>query len=156
MHTHLSVDDVVFLQVWHKKYVILRRASSKGPCCLEMYNDNSNISTEMCKYTDLSSVLSITRISKKYGFTINFTDGTLKDFYLESGIHLYSMCVAGPLSGPVRSRNSASGPIILYLVIQTNKQVESYFLNHNSSIPFCCTDSLLMTHHCELSLSIIV
>jgi len=28
-----------------------------------------------------------------------------------------------------------------------NKQVESCFLNHNSSIHFCCTDSLLMTHH---------
>ena len=30
----------------------------------------------------------------------------------------------------------------------TNKQVESCFLNHNSSINFCCTDSLLMTHRC--------
>ena len=38
----------------------------------------------------------------------------------------------------------------------TNKQVESCFLNHNSSIHFCCTDSLLMTHcgglACSLSI----
>jgi hypothetical protein len=38
----------------------------------------------------------------------------------------------------------------------TNKQVESCFLNHNSSIHFCCTDSLFMTHRGELSLSIII
>ena len=31
-------------------------------------------------------------------------------------------------------------------MVQTNKQVERSFLNHNSSIHFCCTDSLLMTH----------
>ena len=31
------------------------------------------------------------------------------------------------------------------------KQVESYCLNHNSSIHFCCTDSLLMTHRGGLS-----
>ena len=36
------------------------------------------------------------------------------------------------------------------------KQVESCFLNHNSSIHCCCTDSLLMTHHGGLSLSIII
>jgi len=38
----------------------------------------------------------------------------------------------------------------------TNKQVESCFLNYNSSIHFCCTDSLLMTHRGGLSLSIII
>ena len=38
----------------------------------------------------------------------------------------------------------------------TNKQVESCFLNHNSSIHFCCTDSWLMTHRSGLSLSIII
>ena len=38
----------------------------------------------------------------------------------------------------------------------TNKQVESCFLNHNSSSHFCCTDSLLMTHRGGLSLSIII
>jgi hypothetical protein len=36
------------------------------------------------------------------------------------------------------------------------KQVESCFLNHNSSNHFCCTDSLLMTYLCGLSLSIII
>ena len=41
-------------------------------------------------------------------------------------------------------------------MVQTNKQVESCFLNHNSSIHFCCTDSLLMTHRGGLSLSIII
>ena len=41
-------------------------------------------------------------------------------------------------------------------MVQTNKQVESCFLNHNSSINFCCTDSFLMTHRDGLSLSIII
>ena len=36
------------------------------------------------------------------------------------------------------------------------KQVESCFLSHNSSIHFCCTDSLLMTHRGGLSLSIFI
>ena len=44
----------------------------------------------------------------------------------------------------------------LLLRIQTNKQVESCFLNHNSSIHFCCTDSLLMIHRGGHSLSIII
>jgi hypothetical protein len=45
-------------------------------------------------------------------------------------------------------------PLLSYMQIHwesqpgpmTNKQVESCFLNHNSSIICCCTDSLLMTH----------
>jgi len=61
----------------------------------------------------------------------------------------------GPLRGGVSRGNtlwtmSSGGP---------NKQVESCFLNHNSSIHFCCTDSLLMshmTHHGGLSLNIII
>ena len=40
-------------------------------------------------------------------------------------------------------------------MVQTNKQVKSCFLNRNSSIHFCCTDSLLMTHRGGISLSII-
>jgi hypothetical protein len=36
------------------------------------------------------------------------------------------------------------------------KHVESCFLDHNSSIHFCCTDSLLMTPRGGLSLSIII
>ena len=50
---------------------------------------------------------------------------------------------------------SAGGHEIL-LRVQTNKQVESCFLSHNSSIHFCCTDSLLMTHRGGLSLRIII
>ena len=41
-------------------------------------------------------------------------------------------------------------------MVQTNKQVESCSLNHNSSIHFCCTDSFLMTHRGGLSLSFII
>jgi len=37
-----------------------------------------------------------------------------------------------------------------------NKQVESCFLNHDSSIHFCFTDLLLMTHRGGLRLSIII
>jgi hypothetical protein len=40
--------------------------------------------------------------------------------------------------------------------LMTNKQVESCFLNHNSSIHFYGTDSLIMTHRGGLSLSIII
>ena len=47
------------------------------------------------------------------------------------------------------SRDSALGPV-------TNKQIESCFLDQSSSIHFCCTDSLLMTHRGGLSLSIII
>jgi hypothetical protein len=35
-------------------------------------------------------------------------------------------------------------------------KVESCFLSHDSSINFCCTDSLLMTHRGGLSLSNII
>ena len=41
-------------------------------------------------------------------------------------------------------------------MVQTNKQVESCSLNHNSSSHFCCTDSFLMTHRGGLSLSFII
>ena len=41
-------------------------------------------------------------------------------------------------------------------MVQTNNQVESCFLNHNSSINFCCTDTFLMTHRGGLSLNIII
>jgi len=51
------------------------------------------------------------------------------------------------------SRGGAPGPMSLG---GTNKQVESCFLNHNSSIHFCCTDALFMTHRGGLSLSIII
>ena len=40
-------------------------------------------------------------------------------------------------------------------MVQTNKQVESCFLNYNSSIHFCCTDSFLMTHRGGLSWRIV-
>jgi len=59
-------------------------------------------------------------------------------------------------SGPLRegvSRGGAPRPMSLG---GPNEQVESCFLNHNSSIHFCCTDSLLMTHRGGLSLSIII
>ena len=62
-------------------------------------------------------------------------------------IHYY-IIYTGPLRGG-SSRGGAAGPI-------TNKQVENCFLNHNSSIIFCCTNSLLMTHRGGLSLSIII
>ena len=46
--------------------------------------------------------------------------------------------------------------IIIIKGPETNKQVESCFLNHNSSIHFCCTDTFLMTHRGGLSLNIII
>jgi len=58
------------------------------------------------------------------------------------------MLHSGPLRGGI-SRCGAPGPM-------TNKQVESCFLNHNSSIHLCCNDSLLMTHRGGLCLNIII
>jgi hypothetical protein len=52
------------------------------------------------------------------------------------------------LSGPLRGGWWSAGA--------HDKQVESCFLNHNSSIHFCCTDSLLMTHRGGLSMGIII
>ena len=61
-------------------------------------------------------------------------------------------------AGPLRGGGGVSHPRAheLQLKVQTNKQVESCFLNQNSSIHFCCTDSLLMTHRGGLSLIIII
>jgi hypothetical protein len=55
-----------------------------------------------------------------------------------------------------RGVGGSAGPHELLLRVQTNKQVESCFLNHNSSIHFCCTDSLLMIQRGVHSLSIII
>ena len=44
----------------------------------------------------------------------------------------------------------------LLLRVQTNKQAESCFLNHNSSINLCCTDSFLMIDRGGHRLSIII
>ena len=63
------------------------------------------------------------------------------------------MGLSGSLRGGGVIRGGATVPMSLG---GPNKQVESCFLNHNSSIHFCCTDSLLMTHRGELSLSIII
>ena len=57
---------------------------------------------------------------------------------------------------PTEERGGSAGAHELLLRDQTNKQVESCFLNHNSSIHFCCTDSLLMIHRGVHSLSIII
>jgi len=48
-----------------------------------------------------------------------------------------------PLSCPLRGGGGQPGR---HPGAHEFKQVESCFLNHNSSIHFCCTDSLLMTH----------
>jgi hypothetical protein len=63
--------------------------------------------------------------------------------------HTYVSVIRPTERGAGVSRCSDPGPM-------TNKQVESCFLNHNLSIHFCCTDSLLMTHRGGLSLSIII
>jgi len=62
---------------------------------------------------------------------------------------VFSMNIPRPIEKGGISRVGAPGTM-------TNKQVESCFLNHNSSIHFCCSDSLLMTHRGELRLSIII
>jgi len=65
--------------------------------------------------------------------------------------HLTRVCVMCPHPGPLRGGSARRRP-----GAHEFKQVESCFLNHNSSIHFCCTDSLLMTHRGGLCLSIII
>ena len=69
-----------------------------------------------------------------------------------SGIELTIYRIRGEHERVV-SLGGAPGPMSLG---GPNKQVESCFLNHSLSIHCCCTDSLLMTHHGGLSLSIII
>jgi hypothetical protein len=69
---------------------------------------------------------------------------------------LWRILVITTSSGPLRRGGVIRGSAPEPMSFQANKQVESCFPYHNSSIHLCSTDSLLMTHRGGLSLSIII
>ncbi|RWS05962.1 Docking protein 6-like protein, partial [Dinothrombium tinctorium] len=76
--------------VWQKRWIVLRRASSKGPCRLEKYLDEKSArSAVQHKTALLTNVATISRLpqsTKKQSFAINFNDGTFKWFLCDSDL----------------------------------------------------------------------
>lgn len=85
------------VSIWHKRWTVLRRASSKGPIRLEKYFDEKSArSHSLHKTYLLTNVASISRIPsncRKYAFAFNFHDGSHKWFSCDSGEH-YSIALA--------------------------------------------------------------
>jgi hypothetical protein len=77
---------------------------------------------------------------------------------LETAMQMYNLAVLTMNRTEVKLHRHFGRDNSTKLLIsnQPNKQVERCFLNHNSSIHFSGTDSLLMTHRGGLSLSIII
>lgn len=77
------------LGLWQKRWIVLRKSSSKGPCRLEKYiNEYSARNLQQHKVQLLINVNGIERISsnhKKHAFQIDFNDGSSKYFACESG-----------------------------------------------------------------------
>lgn len=77
------------LGLWQKRWIVLRKSSSKGPCRLEKYiNEYSARNLHQHKVQLLINVNGIDRISsnhKKHAFQIDFSDGSSKSFACESG-----------------------------------------------------------------------
>lgn len=75
--------------VWQKRWIILRRASSKGPCRLEKYFDEKSarngLQHKTSFLTDVSAISRLSSRTKKYSFAINFHDGTCRWFSCDSG-----------------------------------------------------------------------
>ncbi|KAH9414376.1 Docking protein 6 [Dermatophagoides pteronyssinus] len=83
------------LGLWQKRWIILRRQSTKGPCRLEKYlNEYSarNIDHHhhhQHKIQLLTNVISIDRLSnsqKRHAFEIDFNDGSAKYFACDSDL----------------------------------------------------------------------
>ncbi|GFQ92422.1 docking protein 6 [Trichonephila clavata] len=76
------------LGLWQRRWIVLRRASSKAPCRLEKYIDEKAArSVTGHKIALLTSVNTISRIPssvKKHAFTICFMDCTTKCFACDS------------------------------------------------------------------------
>lgn len=78
------------LGIWQKRWLILRRASSKGPSRIEKYPDEKGARTAPTTHKTalLINVLTITRLpisTKKHSFTVNFNTGDSKWFASDSG-----------------------------------------------------------------------
>ncbi|KAF8791748.1 Docking protein 6 like protein [Argiope bruennichi] len=76
------------LGLWQRRWIVLRRASSKAPCRLEKYIDEKAArSVTGHKIALLTSVNTICRVPnsvKKHAFTICFMDSTTKCFACDS------------------------------------------------------------------------
>lgn len=81
--------------VWQKRWIVLRRSSSKGPCRLDKYLDEKNArNAHHHKTLLLSNVLNISRLSihsRKHSFVINFNDIHCKFFACESGTLIFHL-----------------------------------------------------------------
>lgn len=75
--------------IWQKRWVILRRASSKGPCRLEKYFDErsarNGLQHKTALLTDVATISRLPSTTKRYAFAVNFHDGTNKCFTCDSG-----------------------------------------------------------------------
>ncbi|XP_064641406.1 docking protein 5-like isoform X2 [Lineus longissimus] len=78
------------LGVWQKRWVILRRASSKGPRRLEKYMDERTASHvsfhKMIELTDVKNVSRLPSDIRKYAIAIFFKDNTSRQFACESDL----------------------------------------------------------------------
>lgn len=78
------------IAIWQKRWIILRKASSKGPCRIEKYYDEKsardNLSHKTALLTNVATISRLPSSYKKYSFTINFHDGINKCFACDSGM----------------------------------------------------------------------
>ncbi|KAF7492588.1 Docking protein 5 [Sarcoptes scabiei] len=74
------------LGLWQKRWIILRRTSSKGPCRFEKYlNESSARNLEQHKVQLLTNVISVVRSNnRKHAFQIVFNDGSSKFYASDS------------------------------------------------------------------------
>lgn len=68
--------------LWQRRWIVLRRASSKGPCRLEKYIDEksarSGIGHKVALLTTVSTVCRVPSSVRKYAFSICFLDNSTK------------------------------------------------------------------------------
>lgn len=76
--------------LWQRRWIVLRRASSKGPCRLEKYTDEKTArSSGAHKAAFLNTVNSVSRLTasvRKHAFIICFKDNTTKNFACDSDL----------------------------------------------------------------------
>lgn len=76
--------------VWQKRWIILRRASSKGPCRIDKFLDEKSARTNCsCKTIVLTNVSNVSRLPithRKHSFVISFNPINCKLFACESDL----------------------------------------------------------------------
>ncbi|CAG2109787.1 unnamed protein product [Medioppia subpectinata] len=78
------------INVWHKRWLVLRRASSKGPVRLDKYFDEKSARTgghhKTYLLTNVSSITRLANTCRKYAFSVQFHDQNLKCFACDSDL----------------------------------------------------------------------